>query len=93
MAKRLPERKLNPWGATMYVAQGNSNGSQFYYETEFEMIVGVRLGLVPIGVELIGHSGAWAWLKLELPAGFERPEESAPVRGLDVAGMPPEEDG
>ena len=95
MAKRLPERKLNPWGPAMYVAQGERDGNQIYYATEFEMIVAVRLNLVPIGVEILGAGNGWAWVKLELPAGFARPEdgEIAHEPDLDMAGMSPGEDG
>jgi hypothetical protein len=95
MAKRLPERKLNPWGPTMYVMQGEQQGRSFYYDSEFEMIVAVRLNLVPVGVEILGASNGWAWINLEKPAGFHRPDSQgpAPAELADPEGMPSDEDG
>jgi hypothetical protein len=82
---RLPERKLNPWGPVMHVAQGEG----IYLETEFEMIVAVRLSQVPIGVEVLDVRGAWTWLWLELPAGFHRPDQ--PSLSLRVDADEPDE--
>ena len=91
MAKRLPERKLNTWGPAMYVAQGNG----CYLDHDYEMIVAVRLNLVPIGVEILGARNGWAWINLEKPAGFHRPDSQGPASVIlaDPEGMPPNEEG
>jgi len=57
-------RKVWRWGVRMFVLR----------ETETEMVLAARLGLVPIGVEARRGPGGWAVFWVELPAGFDRPE-------------------
>lgn len=60
-------RKLNHWDTTLTIMR----------EAEFEMIVAVRLSLVPIGVEILHAGDGWAFVWMELPSGFSRPDATA----------------
>jgi hypothetical protein len=83
MTKQPERRRINPWGPAMHVMRDWADERGVV----LEMVVAVRISLVPIGVDIVHIGGGWAFVWMELPAGFHRTEATHGGEVVDPAAF------